>query len=170
MTKKIVLALICLIPFAAFAQDLKFGYYNRAEIFQSMPETVEAIKKLDKITQSYEAEIVKIQDEYQKKGSEYIASRDTLDEPIRARRETEIQDIQQRLQSFYQDSQTDVKNKQQEFISPINKKLDEVVKSVGAENGFTLIFDVSANSGLSYWSPDKCIDATNLIRAKLNLK
>jgi outer membrane protein len=170
MTKKIVALLVCVLPFSVFAQQLKIGYYNRSEIFQSMPETVEATKKLDQVSSTYEKELLRIQEEYQKKGSDYIAGRDTMPEAIRLRRETEIQDLQQRLQSFYQDSQDDIKKQQQSLIVPINTKLDTAIKSVGSENGFTLIFDVSINAGLSYWSTDQCIDVTNLIRAKLGLK
>lgn len=94
-----------------------------------------------------------------------------MPEAIRVRREAEIQDIQQRLQSFYQDSQNDIKKQEEALIVPINNKLDAAVKAVGNDNGFTLIFDTSsANNGLSFWSTDKCIDVTNLVRAKLGLK
>lgn len=170
MIKKFVFALVALLPLAALAQDIKIGYYNRAEIFQSMPETVEATKKLDKIALDYESELVRLNEEYQKKGSEYIAGRDTLPEAIRLRRETELQDLQQRIQAFYQDSQENIKKQQQDLVSPINTKLEGVIKSVGTENGFWLIFDTSVKADLSYFSIEKCVDVTNLIRAKLGLK
>jgi len=171
MIKKFVFALVALLPLTgALAQDIKIGYYNRAEIFQSMPETVEGTKKLDKIGMEHEAELVRMNEEYQKKGSEYIAGRDTLPEAIRLRRETELQDLQQRIQSFYQDAQDKMKEQQQLIIAPINTKLDGVVKSVGTENGFWLIFDISLKADLSFYSVEKCVDVTNLIRAKLGLK
>jgi len=83
---------------------------------------------------------------------------------------TEIQDLEQRLQSFYQDSQTEIKKTQQDLIVPINAKLMAAVKSVGQDQGFIYIFDTSANAGLMYWSVEKCVDVTNAIRSKLNLK
>lgn len=170
MTKKILISLICLFPLLLNAQDLKFGYFNRAEIFQSMPETAEATKKLDALAKIYETDLLKMQEEYQKKGSDFVASRDSLPESIKVRRMTEIQDLEQRLQTFYQDSQKDIQKQQQDLIIPINDKLSKAVKAVGSENGFVYIFDISANAGLMYWSLDKCIDVTNLVRSKLNLK
>lgn len=170
MTKKLFIALALLLPLSVFAQDLKFGFFNRAEIFQSMPETVAATKKIDDIAKNYEAELMKMQEEYQKKGSDFVAAKDTLPEAIKVRRMTEIQDLEQRLQSFYQDSQTEIKKTQQDLIVPINAKLMAAVKAVGQEQGFVYIFDTSANAGLMYWSVDKCVDVTNSIRAKLNLK
>ena len=170
MTKKLLITLACLLPLSLFAQELKFGYVNRAEIFQSMPETTEATKKIDELAKNYETELSKMQGEYQKKGSDFVATRDSLPESIKTRRMTEIQDLEQRLQSFYQDSQKDIQKQQQELVVPINDKLTNAVKAVGQENAFVYIFDISSNAGLMYWSVDKCVDVTNIVRAKLNLK
>lgn len=170
MTKKILFSIACLLPMMLFAQDLKFGFFNRAEIFQSMPETTEATKKLDALAKNYESELLKMQEEYQKKGSDFVGARDTLPESIKVRRMTEIQDLEQRLQTFYSDSQKDIQKQQQELIVPINEKLTKAVKAVGDENGFVYIFDTSANAGLMYWSTSKCVDVTTMVRAKLNLK
>lgn len=171
MIKRFTFALLALLPImAAFAQDIKIGYYNRAEVFQSMPETMEATKKLDKVAMDYESELMRLNEEYQKKGSEYIAGRDTLPEAIRLRRETELQDLQQRIQAFYQDSQENLKKQQQDLITPINNKLESAIKSVGNDNGFWMIFDVSMKADLSFISNEKCVDVTNLIRAKLGIK
>jgi outer membrane protein len=170
MTKKLLIAIALILPFCVMAQDLKFGYFNRSDIFKSMPETVAASKKLDDVSKKYETELATMQTEYQKKGSDYVAVRDSLPESIKTRRMAEIQDLEQRMQSFYQDSQKDIQKQQQDLIAPISTKLMNAVKAVGQENGFVYIFDTSANADLMYWSVDKCVDVTNLIRAKLNLK
>lgn len=170
MTKKLLIAIACLLPLSLFAQELKFGYVNRAEIFQSMPETTEATKKIDELAKNYETELDKMNGEYQKKGSDFMATRDSLPESIKVRRMSEIQDLEKRLQAFYQDSQKDIQKQQQDLIIPINDKLTNAVKTVGRDNGFVYIFDISSNAGLMYWSLDKCVDVTNMVRTKLNLK
>lgn len=170
MIKRIFLIVLCALPLTIMAQDLKFGYFNRQEVFMSMPETIEAQKKLDQLSKDYEAELLKMQQEYQKKGSEFVAARDTLPESIKTRRMAEIQDLEQRLQSFYQDSQKDIQKQQEKLITPINKKLTDAVKAVGDENGFVYIVDANTNAGVLYYSQSKCVDVTNLVRTKLNLK
>lgn len=170
MIKKIFVLLACVLPLSVLAQDIKVGYYNRVAVIQSMPEYTEATKKLDQISQEYEKEIVLIQEEYNKKGSEYVAGRDTMPESIRLRREAEIQDLQTRLQSFVEDSRNNLSKQQQDLLGPITKKMDTTVQTVGKENNFLLIFDTSAKADLSYFSTDKCVDVTNLIRTKLGLK
>ena len=170
MTKKLLIAIALILPFCVMAQDLKFGYFDLSKIFMSMPETVAASKKLDDLSKRYETEYTNMKEEYQKKGSDFVAVRDSLPESIKTRRMAEIDELQQRLSSFIQDSQKDIQKQQQDLITPINLKLMNAVKAVGQENNFIYIFDTSANADLMYWSVDKCVDVTNLIRAKLNLK
>ena len=171
MTKKLLIAIACLLPLSLFAQDLKFGYVNRAEIFQSMPETVAASKKIDELAKNYETELSKMQEEYQKKGSDFVATRDSLPESIRVRRMTEIQDLEQRLQSFYQDSQKEIQKQQQELIIPINDKLTNAVKTV--RSGKVVLCTYLTFHPML----DLCIghlinvcDVTPMVRTKLNLK
>lgn len=170
MIKKILVLIACVLPLTVFAQDIKVGYYNRVNLIQSMPEYTEATKKIDMLSQDYEKEVVLIQEEYNKKGAEYIAGRDTMPEAIRLRREAEIQDLDNRLRSFVEDSRNNLSKQQQDLITPITRKVDVAIQAVGKDNNFLLIFDTSAKADLSYFSVDKCLDVTNLLRSKLGMK
>lgn len=166
--KRIFAIMLCILPMMAFAQE--FGYFNRAEIFQAMPETQEAIKKMDQLAKTYEDELLAMQTEYQKKGSEFIAQRDSLPESIRTRRMAEVQDLETRIQEFYQLIQNNLQKSEQELIAPINEKLMKAVEAVGDEQGLVYIFDISTPSALMYYSKSKCKDVSNAVRAKLGLK
>ena len=91
MTKKLLIAIALILPFCVMAQDLKFGYFDRSKIFMSMPETVAASKKLDDLSKRYETEYTNMKEEYQKKGSDFVAVRDSLPESIKTRRMAEIE-------------------------------------------------------------------------------
>lgn len=166
--KKIFAMIMCILPMLAFAQE--FGYFNRAEIFQAMPETQEAIKKMDQLAKTYEDELLAMQTEYQKKGSEFIAQQDSLPETIRARRMAEVQDLETRIQEFYQMIQNNLQKSEQELIAPINEKMMKAVEAVGEEQGLVYIFDISTPSTLMYYSKSKCKDVSNAVRAKLGLR
>lgn len=170
MNKKILFVLACLLPLSLFAQELKFGYFNRAELMQSMPEFLAASKKIDDLSKTYDKEYKVLQDEYQRKGSEFMASKDSLPEIIRAGRVSELQAMEERINTFLQDAQKGLQDAQKELILPVNTKLMNAVKVVGDEQGYVYILDISSNSGIAYWSTSKSTDVTNLIRAKLNLK
>ena len=166
--KKFLVMMLCILPMMAFAQE--FGIFNINEIFQAMPETQEAIKKMDQLAKTLEDELLVMRTEYQKKGSEFIAQKDSLPESIRARRMAEIQDLEQRIQEFYQDVQTQLQQREQELLAPISDKLMKAVESVGEEQGLVYIFDISTPSALMYYSKSKCKDVTNAIRTKLGIR
>ena len=148
--KKIFVIMLCILPMMAFAQE--FGVFNRAEIFQAMPETQEAIKKLDQLAKNYEDDLLALREEYQKKGSEFVAQRDSMPELIRTRRMAEIQNLEERIQNYYQETQASLQKTEQELIVPINEKLMKAVEAVGDEQGLVYIFDISTPSALMYYS------------------
>ena len=60
-----------------------------------------------------------MQDEYNKKYSDFVAQQDSLTENIKMRRMQELQDMEQRTQNFIQISQQDFQKKQGELFTPI---------------------------------------------------
>lgn len=168
MLKKLLIALVCIMPFGSFAQgQLKFGSVNTQEIFSLMPERADAEKKFEAISKKYEDELSKMQDEYGKKYKDYIAQQDTMPENIKVRRMQEVGELEQRIQNFREVAMQDIQQQQQQLIAPISKKLTDAIKAVGEENGFTYIFDL-ANPGLLYTGQGN-VDVTPLVKAKLGL-
>lgn len=169
MFKKLVIAALCLMPFALSAQGtLKFGNVNTQEIFVAMPERAAAEKEFETTSKKYETELSKMGEEYNNKYQEFMAQQDTLPENIKVRRMQEIGELEQRLQNFREVAMQSIQQQQQQLIAPIQKKLMDAVQAVGKENGFTYIFDL-ANSGILYQaSPSE--DVTPLVKAKLGIK
>ena len=92
MKKTIIIALMAFMPFVAFAQ--KFGHVNTDDIIPMMSEYKTAQAKLETLQKQYGEEWEYMQNEYQKKISDYESQRETLPENIRARREQEIMESQ----------------------------------------------------------------------------
>lgn len=107
-----------------------------------------------------------MQGEYQKKYSDFVAQQDSLTENIKVRRMQDIQDMQQRMDNFVQVAQQDVTKQQQDLITPIQQKISDAIKAVGAEQGYTYIIDPQV---LLYTGPN-AIDATPMVKTKLGLK
>ncbi len=63
------------------------------------------------LNEKYRVELKQMQDEYQKKYSDFVAQQDSLTENIKLRRMQEIQDIQERMDNFVQVAQQDVQKK-----------------------------------------------------------
>lgn len=140
--KKIILMLAMVLPTLASAQ--KFAYINSQELFAQMPELKVVEQKLDSLNKEYEALLTTMQEEYQKKFSDYQQKQATMTDAIRQISEEEIMSLQQRIQTTYQTAQQDVQKQERELLVPIQSKMVKAIQEVGAANGYTYIFDTAA--------------------------
>ncbi len=170
MIKKFLFAVVCLcsLNFVAQAQTFKFGTVNSQELFMLMPEKTEAENKLQEINKKYEDEFVKIQEEFTRKYKEYMALGDTVPETIRTRRMQEVQDSQNRIESFREMATADIQKQQEALFAPVQQKLMEAIKAVGAEGKYTYIFDMAYP--IVIYQGVGSEDVTPLVKAKLGLK
>ncbi len=166
--KKLIALLLVLLPFvgAANAQEAKIAFVNTQEVFMALPEVADMRKQIDDLNANYQKELETMQNEFQKKYSDFIAQQDSLTENIKVRRMQEVEDLRQRMDNFVQVAQQDVNKKQQELIAPIQQKMADAIKAVGTEQGYTYIIDPQV---LLYTGPN-AIDATPFVKTKLGLQ
>ncbi len=157
------------LPCVTFAQSsLKIGYVNRNELAQAMPEYNAAMKQLEDLRLTYTTEGQKLQQEAQRKYEEYMSQQDTLDSAIKQYKEAELVRLQQSIEEFTRNADTNLQNKNQELMAPIVQKMNQAINEVGAENGFTYIFDNSAN--IIVYTAQNAINAMPLVKAKLGIE
>ena len=162
MLKKFLFAAALLASVTLSAQ--KIAYVNTESLYMDMPETSEMRNTLAALNGSYESEILKMQEEYQKKYAEFIAQQDSLPENIKVRRMQEVQELQIRVQNFYRTAEEDIQKKQQDLLEPITKKIQDTIKKVAEENAYTYVLESAV---LLYTGAD-AIDATPLVKQKLS--
>ena len=126
------------------AQAQKFGYINTSEIFNVMPEKATAENTLKTASDKYEVEFKNLQDAFQKKMSDYeAADKDaTTPQAIKDRHNQELQD---------------------DYV-----KMQNAIQAVGAEGGYTFIFDQAA--GAIIYTGTNAEDVSAKVKAKLGIK
>lgn len=164
--KKLIILLFLILPLGAFAQEVKIAFVNTQDVFMAMPEVSTMETQMTDLNEKYKVELKQMQDEYTNKYSAYIAQQDSLTENIKLRRMQEIEDIRERMDNFVQVAQQDVQKKQQELIQPIQMKIQDAIKAVGNEKGYTYIVDPAA----LLFTGSNAVDATSFVKAKLGLK
>ena len=100
--KKLIVLLFMILPLGVVAQEVKIAYVKTQEVFMAMPEVSDMEKQMADLNEKYKKELEQMQEEYQKKYSDFIAQQDSLTENIKLRRMQEIQDIQGLLRVVYQ--------------------------------------------------------------------
>lgn len=154
-----------LLPICMVAQELKIAFVNSNDIISSMPEITAMQNELEALRNSYQKDLKSMNDEYEKKMSDYISQKDSLPENILMNRVQDIQDLQGRMEILQQAAVKDIDSKQNELFEPILDKVRKAIEQVGEENDYT-IFDSSAILAKG----KGVIDATDKVRAKLGLK
>ncbi|HEY5569877.1 MAG TPA: OmpH family outer membrane protein [Bacteroidales bacterium] len=168
MLKKILVVLFCVLSTGSYAQtaELKFGHLDTKAFMASLPEAKEVMKKLDDLQKKYEAEFVKLNEEFNKKYSEFVSQRDTLPPTINARRTQEISDLKTKVDNFREQALQDLQTQNETLAAPIQEKVLAAIKEVATEQGLIYVFEAPS---LLYYS-DKSIDLTPLMKKKFNLQ
>jgi outer membrane protein len=167
MKKIIIIALMAVLPFGAFAQ--KFGHINSSDIIPLMSEYKAAQTEMEELLKQYQDELNYMQTEYQKKEDDYLANRETLPESIRTRREQELGESQQKIAQYYQDCQVNLEQKQMDLQNGINSKLQKAIQAVGEEGAYVCVFDL-AGGGVPFVSSTLTTDVTDAVKGKLGIK
>jgi outer membrane protein len=172
MTKKIIFTLsvfILMLNATIFAQQTNntVAYVNTTEIIQAMPEKAVATEALKKLSENYKEELKVLQDEYNKKYSDFITYQSTLAENIKLRRMQELTELEKKMNQFMELAQNDIELQEKKMLDPINKKVGDAIKEVGLEQQYTVIYDKS-NPAILFISP-YAIDATPFVKAKLQI-
>lgn len=170
MLKKVLFALLFVLPFTVSAQaQTKIGKVDFAALVSALPEHAEAQKKFEETTKAFEADFVRIRDEYTEKAQKLEADYDSIPEAVRNRRIQELQEAGQRVEQYRTDITQQLQKKESELMQPIVEKVNAAIKTVGEEGNFTCIFDVNATQGLLFTGKD-CEDVTPKVKTKLGLK
>ncbi len=169
--KNILKALVVIVLFVASVSaqaqtSVKIGYIDFAQIVSLMPGQDSINIKLQAHVASLEGQLKAMQTEYEAKVGDYQATQATMSQIIKQTKEKEIMDLQQRIEAFNQQAQYEIQNKQQELTQPLIERIQNAIKSVGKENGFTYI--LNGNEQIILYS-DGGINVLPLVKKKLGI-
>lgn len=164
--KKIIIALLALMPFAAMAQNAKFGHVDSQALMQAMPEFAKARGELEALQKQYENELTAMQQELQTKAEAYEKNKATMNATTQQQTEQELQEMYQKIQQAFSDNQQQIQKASQEKLQPISLKLQNAIKAVGKNGGYVYIMDTAA--GIPYISETLSKDVTNEVKAELS--
>lgn len=164
MIKKLLLAIVMIVPSMAFAQ--KFGVVNAQPIIEAMPDMTEARTALETASKKYEDEFKNLQEEFNKKYTEFQAMGEETPQTIKDRRMSEITELGQKMDQFRSTATQDLQRQQEQLMAPIQQKVMTAIQSVGAEGEYTMIFE----NNVPIYVGSSVEDITPKVKEKLGLK
>lgn len=171
MRKKIFITLFVLTSiFCGSSIDAQnsIAFVNTVDIINSLPEKISATERLNTLNENYMQELQIMQNEYNKKYSDFITYQENLAESIKLRRMQELTDLEIRIQNFTKLAQKDIEEHEKILLEPIKEKVNNAINAVGVEHDFTVIYDLD-DSGIVFVSPN-AIDVNALVKSKLGVK
>lgn len=140
MFKKVLLAIALVLPLSAMAQ--KFGIVDVDQVLQTMPEATAMQTQLEETSKKYEAEFQKLQEEVSKLYTDFQAIQNDPNTPdaIKERRMQEIQEKYQKVEQFQATANQEIARLRETLLAPVLQKLNDAVKTVGAQGNYTFIF------------------------------
>lgn len=157
--------------FLASANSLtaqKFGYVNSIQLLSELPEISAADEKIISYQNTLVSEGQTMVEAFEKNYQAYIeqAQAGTLSQVQQQQQEGELAMEQQKIQEYEYKVQTLVAMKREEIYAPILEKVRTTIQQVGAEEGYTMIFDSSVGGILSANDDD---DILNKVKSKLGI-
>ncbi|HHU25010.1 MAG TPA: OmpH family outer membrane protein [Bacteroidales bacterium] len=152
----------------ASQQKVTVAYVNTMELLNAFPEREAATQHLITLSQNYKEELELMQSEYNKKYSDYITYQSSLAENIKLRRMQELTELEKKMQQFMDLAQKDIETQEASLLEPLKGQINEAIRQVGIEKGFTVIYDLDC-PGIAFVTPD-AVDANPFVKEKLGIQ
>lgn len=163
--KQFLLFTALMVGSLTLVQAQKLGHLDAQNILLNLPERAEAQSQIEMQAGQYEQEMMRMQEDLQTRYADYQGKAETWPAAIREQKERELQALDQGLQEFGATVQNELAAAEQELLLPMIERVRQAIEEVGAENGFTYIFDTS--SGASVYNGGE--DVSEKVKAKLGI-
>jgi outer membrane protein len=146
----------------------KAAYINSKNIFDSIPQRAKAAAAIAELNKKYKEELQIMQNDYNRKYSDYMMYEGSMTENIKLRRMQELYELEDRISKFMKTAQEDIETQERIQIEPLRQKMNDAIYQVGIEQGFVCIYDL-ANPSIVFVTPE-AVNATPLVKEKLGIK
>jgi outer membrane protein len=174
MRRTILLILTCL-ALTVHAQDstravnpmtMGFGYLSYDTVLRAMPEYGQVQQQLTKLRSQYEAELKRVEQEFNRKYEEFLDGRADFPPTILRKRQSELQELMQRNVDFRNKSVKEISEAETRLMQPLKDKLSKAIVLVGHQEGLAFILNTDQNA-CPFINPTVGTDVTQLVRNAL---
>ena len=159
MKKAIVILVMVLVGLTASAQSstttLKFGYLSYDSVKQSMKEYAEMQQQVAEMRSAYEAEMKRVEDDFNKKYEEFLDGQQSFPKTILQKRQSELQEMLDKNIAF-----------KKQLMESVNLMVKICVQQVGQQHGYAFILNTDANA-VPWLNPEMGVDVTEEVKALL---
>ena len=131
-----------------------------------MPEYTMVQQKLTKLNEQFQAETLRIEDEFNRKYEEFLDGQRDFPKTILQKRQSELQELMERNIAFKENSRAELAQAEKEAMAPLRIRLIEIVGKIGRERGYAFIIDTD-KTALPFINPAMGEDINQLVKDAL---
>lgn len=167
--RTLLLSVLLLSPFAAGAQEGKFGYIDFNSTLKLMPEYLEAQLKLQQIQSEFKSEIDRSKREFERQYIDFMLEQDQMSPSIVSKRQKELQVLMDNNVEFRSHVQAELEAKRDELLNPLKQKLLLAVSKVCQDKGLDYVIDTGTRTYL-YINAEKGVDISHPVYVALKIE
>ena len=145
---------------------LKFGYLSYDSVKQSMKEYAEMQQQVAEMRSAYEAEMKRVEDDFNKKYEEFLDGQQSFPKTILQKRQSELQEMLDKNIAFKNESLRILNETEAQLTESVNLMVKICVQQVGLQHGFAFILNTDANA-VPWLNPEMGVDVTEEVKALL---
>ena len=148
------------------ATPAKIAYINSALLLQQAPGRAEAEAQFDREVGVYRQQIQRMDDSLKTMVAAFDRDAAKMDSVSREARRTTIGQREAEYQSRARGLDSTMQVRQAQLVKPIMERVQAVIESIRTEEGYSMIFDVGAQTSVVV-AADKKLDLTDRVLARL---
>ena len=148
------------------ATPAKIAYINSALLLQQAPGRAEAEAQFDREVGVYRQQIQRMDDSLKTMVAAFDRDAAKMDSVAREARRTSIGQREAEYQSRARGLDSTMQIRQAQLVKPIMERVQAVIESIRTEEGYSMIFDVGAQTSVVV-AADKKLDLTDRVLARL---
>lgn len=160
-----LLMVVLMAGFITPALAQKFGHIDSQALLENMPERDSLQTVLQSQAAQYQQALEDMDKEFTTKYQDYVARQSELPAAIRAQKEKDLRTMESGLQEAATNFQNELGQLEQTLFSPMIDRAKNAIEKVGADNGFTYIFD--ASTGVTLYNGGE--DIMPLVKKELGI-
>ena len=154
----------------ASAQDVvsgfRFGYLSYEAALKAMPDYELVQQKMDQMRQQFQAETLRVEDEFNLKYEEFLDGQRDFPKTILQKRQSELQELMERNIRFKEESKKELEQTEKLLLAPLKIRLIEQLGTIARERGYAFIVDTDQKA-LPYINPSMGEDITLTVQDAL---
>lgn len=149
--KHLKIILLAVLTFGAVSitqAQSKVAHISTNKLLEDMPEMKDARAELDRIEESYSADLDDMLKELEEKRERFEADAENLSDEENQKNVLDFQESQQRIQQFQQNAQKELQEKQEQLMKPVLEKAEKAIDKVAADKGYDYVLDSTEGGGV----------------------